>query len=146
MDFKQDYKIDVLPVCGRLALAAIPGFQSARYMFTEFKSFHLQPDALPTWSECLHVKQTNCRKAYYCWESAIKRLCAISDKCCNRQLGNVSTSVEESARKTHDACIENPDSKLGIQLGITNRESFKHLRYLPVLKKSRCALKLGLSG
>eukprot|EP00928_Gymnodinium_smaydae_P031345 TRINITY_DN23032_c0_g1_i1.p1 TRINITY_DN23032_c0_g1~~TRINITY_DN23032_c0_g1_i1.p1 ORF type:complete len:515 (+),score=47.10 TRINITY_DN23032_c0_g1_i1:73-1545(+) len=134
-DFKQEYKIDVLPVCGRLALATIPKFQSMTYAMIDKYTMRSKnmlgkdtngeltsnPDGLPIWNDCLHVKTSNCRKAYYCWESALKRLCAISPHCCER--GNGNANVEEIRQKTHDACKEIPDNST-----------------------SQCAVNLGLSG
>eukprot|EP00928_Gymnodinium_smaydae_P092839 TRINITY_DN7679_c0_g1_i1.p1 TRINITY_DN7679_c0_g1~~TRINITY_DN7679_c0_g1_i1.p1 ORF type:complete len:226 (+),score=26.40 TRINITY_DN7679_c0_g1_i1:827-1504(+) len=101
--FKQEYKIDVLPVCGRLALAAIPDFQSAQYELYDDNTIRAR-DEHPAWDTCLHVDTTNCRKAYYCWESAIKRMCAISPECCER------SPDEQQRHQTHEACKRDPDN------------------------------------
>lgn len=111
-DLKQRTLFPVTPLCGRLALATIPGFQSAKYTIATWESF--QNDQKPTYNECLNVQATNCRKAYYCWESALNRVCGISPHCCNQDNGF------EKAVETHNACKTNPDGKL-INLGLNTR-------------------------
>eukprot|EP00746_Dinoflagellata_sp_MGD_P146624 gnl/MRDRNA2_/MRDRNA2_79069_c0_seq1.p1 gnl/MRDRNA2_/MRDRNA2_79069_c0~~gnl/MRDRNA2_/MRDRNA2_79069_c0_seq1.p1 ORF type:complete len:464 (-),score=80.00 gnl/MRDRNA2_/MRDRNA2_79069_c0_seq1:392-1783(-) len=73
---------DKIPtVCGRLALASIPKVQSARYFIGDANTLKNQ-DRNPKWSSCTGVKQANCRRVYFCWEKALKKLCALQKQCC----------------------------------------------------------------
>jgi len=92
--------------CGRLALATLPRFQTARYsvISPDFGTAVVEAlgrDTEPTWKECLSVKQTNCRKLYFCWEKAMRRMCALNWRCCGGD--------SKSALPVHDACRKNPN-------------------------------------
>lgn len=105
---KQDLKnlttFPIKPLCGRLALATIPAFQSASYKIATLQT--MQNDRKPSYKHCLTAGATNCRKAYFCWEAALRRVCGISPDCCNEDHGH------EEAQKTHKACQKNPDGKI----------------------------------
>jgi len=73
---------DVPPVCGRLALAAIPSIQSARYHLSPSKQSAISADKDTKWTQCMDAEFTNCRKAYFCWEKSFNRLCGIDEMCC----------------------------------------------------------------
>jgi len=104
---RQEYTPTVPSLCGRLALASIPRFQTAKYALTSVKK--MIPDAMawdtePSWNGCLNVKKTNCRKMYFCWERALRRMCTMSSMCC--------PGTETEAREVHNACILRPNNGL----------------------------------
>lgn len=114
-NFHQANVMAVPSLCGRLALATIPGFQSAKYQIATITT--LQNDRQPGWDKCVFARETNCRRAYFCWESALNRICGISAKCC--------PGDQKKAAKIHRACKENPDGK------IVNTEGILDVRVLP---------------
>jgi hypothetical protein len=101
-DFKRVYEPRSRSVCGRLALAAIPRFQTTKYIFTRLSGIPegvLGTDVEPTWAECLDVQETNCRKFYFCWERALRRMCKFSQHCC----------PYPDSLETHIACTRSPN-------------------------------------
>lgn len=118
-DFHQLNTFPVPPLCGRLALATIPAFQSASYLLATWET--LQNDRKPSYYECLSATSTNCRKAYFCWENALNRICGISPKCCPNHL------LEAAADQVHVACKHNPDG------AIITTEGWFDWRFLPRL-------------
>lgn len=89
---------DVPPVCGRLALAAIPGIQSARYnLAPSFQSVYSADKGTP-WLDCgvQDTRFTNCRKAYFCWEKSLNLMCGIDEACC--------PGKPAQAKAHHDLC------------------------------------------
>jgi hypothetical protein len=102
----QSYIQQVPAVCGRLALAAIPKFQTARYTLTSVSGMFQDMtglDTKPRWSDCMDVKETNCRKMYFCWEKAMRRMCKWSPNCCP----GVTKRERLLAQET---CVKHPNS------------------------------------
>mmetsp|Transcript_70748 Transcript_70748/g.199788 ORF Transcript_70748/g.199788 Transcript_70748/m.199788 type:complete len:452 (+) Transcript_70748:83-1438(+) len=133
-NLKERAVFQVPPVCGRLALASIPGFQSSSFSLLTWGS--LRNDRKPSFGECLNVESTNCRKAYFCWEAALNRVCGLSPRCCNQDQG------PEGAEKTHRSCAENPDGKL-VNLGLDARVMPEEIWGGKTTFRGRCPRKLG---
>jgi len=136
-NLRQAATFPVPPACGRLALAAIPGFQKAKYMLAGFDSV-ANGDAKVPFGECIRVGETNCRKAYFCWERALNRICGMSPACCPLKDTPDRAVAEASRLNTHEACKTNPDGKL-VNIGTSSRwtpESFFGMQL-------RCPKKMG---
>merc|ERR1719345_554688 len=74
---------DVPPVCGRMALGAVSKLNSATYrVATTLKSTVVKRDKEGKWLKCINANVTNCRKAYFCWEKSVNRMCGIDELCC----------------------------------------------------------------
>merc|ERR1712187_170767 len=130
-ELHQRFKMPVAPLCGRLALASIAKFTDAKYELATRETFN--KDRTPAFDNCLDVRHSNCRKAYFCWESALNRVCGIHPKCC-------PGSTEEAKQETHEDCASNPDGKFQL----LNHGSS---RFMPTGEmfgfKGRCRSQLG---
>jgi len=94
---------DVPPVCGRMALAAIPQMQMARYHIAPSLQTATSADRDNKWKACVNAEYTNCRRAYFCWEKSLNKLCGIDKLCCP---GN-----EIEADQHHQVCKSKPKGR-----------------------------------
>lgn len=81
-NLKAHHAYDVPPLCGRMALAAIPQMQMARYHIAPSWATVSSADRDNKWPTCVQPEYTNCRKAYFCWEKSLNKLCGIDKMCC----------------------------------------------------------------